>query len=64
MNGLKGTMPNGGGASKRLAMGIRHVPIPLESYPMTAARSPKADSGPKKLTIKAACESDSGLFSN
>jgi hypothetical protein len=25
---------------------------------------PKSDSGPKKLTIMAASESDSGLFSN
>ena len=57
-------MPNGGGASKRLAMAIRHVPIPPQSGPDDSGANPKAFSGPKRLTIKAAHESDSGLFSN
>jgi hypothetical protein len=64
-------MPNGAAAGKRLAMGIAHVPISPEACPATpescpddSGAMPKGDSGPKKLTIKAACESDSGLFSN
>ena len=57
-------MPNGGGASKRLAMAIRHVPIPPQSGPDDSGANPKAFSGPKRLTIKAGHESDSGLFSN
>jgi len=64
MSGLSGTMPNGGGASKRLAMGIAHVPKSLESCPDDSKAKRRGDSGPEKLTIKAVCESDSGLFSN
>jgi len=57
-------MPNGGGASKRLAMGIAHVPIRCSHVPMLRRKAQGAIRDRKKLTIKAARESDSGLFSN
>ena len=55
-------MPNGGGASKRLAMGIAHVPIRCSHVPMLRRKAQGAIRDRKKLTIKAARESDSGLF--
>ena len=57
-------MPNGGGASKRLAMGIAHVPIRCSHVPMLRRKAQGAIRDRKKLTIKAARESDSGLFSS